>query len=375
MKVLYSCLSRSWGGMEMFTITAAKQLLSRGYQVDILCYPGSKIHDTSLSENLNVITSDSSGYFHPKNIFELSRKIKTNKYDFIHSQASKDLWLLVPALKLAKSKIPLFLTKQMGSSIIKKDFFHRKLYSRLTTAFAISKVIQQNLLDTCPLEPEKIKLLHNAVDTNQFDPSKFDSANFRKELNIKDDQLLIGMIARFSKGKGHEEFLEAASILKEKYNNLRFVIVGEPSYGEEEYSKLINKMSTDLGLESILTFTGFRFDTPNVIIGMDIFVFPSHNEAFGIALAEALSMGIPSVCADKDGVLDIAVDGETSFLFKNKNSKDLAVKLELLITDPVKRKEFGAASRDRAIKNFDLSLLTDKVITYYNKSLASNDIS
>ncbi len=55
MKVLYSCLSNSWGGMEMFAITAAKQLLSRGYEVDILCFPGSKIHKTALEEKLNVI--------------------------------------------------------------------------------------------------------------------------------------------------------------------------------------------------------------------------------------------------------------------------------------------------------------------------------
>lgn len=370
MKVLYSCLSRSWGGMEMFTITAAKQLISRGFEVDLLCYPDSKIHETALKEKLNIVTSSSSGYFHPIEALKLSMTIKKNGYSFIHTQASKDLWLLVPALNLAGSKIPLYLTKQMGSSIVKKDFFHRQLYKRLTFAFAISRVIEKNLNETCPLRPEQIRLLHNAVDTTLFDPERFDYNTFRTELNIEKDDLLIGMLARFSKGKGHEEFLEAAALLNKKYNNLKFVIVGEPSYGEKEYGDKIKNLSTKLGLDSHVTFTGFRSDTANVLSGMDIFIFPSHNEAFGIALAEALAMGIPAVCADKDGVLDIAVDGETSYLFNNKNSEDLAAKVELLIADPVKRKEFGLASRKRAIEYFDLELLTDRVIEYYNESLA-----
>ena len=59
---------------------------------------------------------------------------------------------------------------------------------------------------------------------------------------------------------------------------------------------------------------------------LDIFVFPSHAESFGIALAEAMAVGKPSVCSNAEGVLDIAVDGETSLLFENKNAEDLTKK-------------------------------------------------
>ena len=102
---------------------------------------------------------------------------------------------------------------------------------------------------------------------------------------------------------------------------------------------------------------------------MDIFVFPSHSEAFGIALAEAMSMAKPSVCSNADGILDIAVDNETSYLFENKNAGDLLIKIELLLNSPDTRVKFGKAARKRAIENFNIDVLTDKVISIYDELL------
>lgn len=100
---------------------------------------------------------------------------------------------------------------------------------------------------------------------------------------------------------------------------------------------------------------------------MDIFVFPSHGEAFGIALAEAMSMAKSSVCSNSDGILDIAIDDETSYLFENRNADDLAKKIELLIISPETRKRFGDAARKRAVEKFNVDVLTEKVIGIYDE--------
>jgi glycosyltransferase involved in cell wall biosynthesis len=238
----------------------------------------------------------------------------------------------------------------------------------VTKAFAISTIIKNNLIETTPLSIDKIELLYNAIDTKRFDPDKTDRNKLRKEYNLTNSDLVLGMIARFTPGKGHEEFIEAAEILSAKYEHLKFLIVGEASRGEDVYANKIKQMAADKKLSNII-FTGFRSDTPDVLAAMDIFIFPSHAEAFGIALAEALSMGIPSVCANADGVLDVAVDGETSLLFQNKNSRDLADKIELLINDEPKRKEMGIASRERAVKMFDINLIMDQTIKFYEQEI------
>jgi len=214
-------------------------------------------------------------------------------------------------------------------------------------------------------------LLHNATDSNRFNPAKIDAKKVRKEFNISDDTVLIGMLARFSWGKGHEEFLYAARELKQKYNNIKFLIIGEPSRGEDEYAQKIKQMARDYDVLDIVIFSGFRKDTPEVLSALDIFAFPSHSEAFGIALVEAMSCGKPSVCSASDGVLDIAVDGVTSYLFQKQNAQDFTNQLEKLIVNSDARKLFGENARKRVIENFDLERYTDKLIAIYEKALKS----
>ena len=163
----------------------------------------------------------------------------------------------------------------------------------------------------------------------------------------------------------------AAKILNEKnYNSakrLKFIITGEASFGEEEYEMQIRKMAEDLGLKNII-FTGYRNDTKNILSAMDIFVFPSHAESFGLALAEAMAMELTSASSNSDGVLDITVDNETGFLFKNKDPEDLAEKIFKLVSDPQLREKFGRAARQRVIENFNIENQSDKILEIY-KSL------
>ena len=369
MRILYSCLSKSWGGLEMYTLTSIQQLLKRDIKVELLCSAESRIHIEANNLGIMLHPIKASGYFHPVTTIQLSLLIRNNNYSLVHTQVSKDLWLLVPALFLANSKIPLFLTKQVGSFIVKKDFLHRLLYNRLKKIFSISTAVKNNLIETTPVNPEDIINLPNGIDTTKFDPGKINGKKVRKEFNIKSEEIVIGMLARFSPGKGHEEFLWSAKELSKEYGNLKFLIVGEPSRGEVEYGDEIKQLAQNYDLNNLI-FSGFRADTPEVLAAMDIFAFPSHSEAFGIALVEAMAMEKPSVCSGAEGILDIAIDGETSYLFENKNADDLKAKLKLLIDSEETRNRFGKNARKRVIENFDIESVTDKVLKIYQDEIS-----
>ncbi|PKL83229.1 MAG: hypothetical protein CVV24_05935 [Ignavibacteriae bacterium HGW-Ignavibacteriae-3] len=246
---------------------------------------------------------------------------------------------------------------------------HKWIYNRINLALAISGVIKQNLIDTTPLTEDKIILLYNAIDVNRFNPEKFDRRKIREEFNIDNTEILIGMNARFSPGKGYEEFLHAAKELSEQYKNVRFIAVGGPSKGEDDYAMEIKTMASNLGLDGKVIFTGFRNDVPEILASLDIFVFPSHAEAFGLALVEAMSMKLPSVCSNTDGVLDIAIDHETSLLFKKADYHDLSEKLSELINNPDERAIFGNAARKRAVNVFSMKLITSKLISIYKDQI------
>ena len=368
MKVLYSCLSKSWGGLEMFTLTSIQQLLKRNIPVELMCAEDSRIHIEANNMGIMIHPVKAKGYFHPLITFKISLLFRNNNYSLVHTQASKDLWLLVPALFLANNKILVFLTKQVGSFIVKKDFLHKQLYKRLRKILAISTVIQKNLIETTPVKSEDIYILPNGIDISRFNPENVDGKKVREEFNITQEVIVIGMLARFTPGKGHEEFLWVARELNKKYKNLKYLVIGEPSMGENEYGDKIKQLANQYNLENLI-FTGFRSDTPEVLAALDIFAFPSHSEAFGIALVEAMAMKRPSVCSNADGVLDIAVNNHTSFLFENKNGDDMKLKIEKLINSKETRIRLGENARQRVVENFDIEIITDKIVTIYSEEV------
>lgn len=371
MKVLYSCLSKSWGGMEMVTITGIKQMQKNNIEVELLCIAESRLHLEANNLGIIIHTVKLNSFLNPFLILKLFSILKKNRYDIIHSHASKDLWLLVPAIKLYGKKVKLVFTKHVASGLIKKDFLHRWIYKSVDLAIAISNMIKQNLIDTTSLISGRIKVLFNGVDTKMFNPEIIDRKKFRNELKIDEKKTLIGMIGRFSPGKGHEEFLLAARMLNEKYNNLEFVIVGEASRGEDKYENEIKNLAKDFKLDN-LHFTGFRADVKEVLAGMDIFVFPSHAESFGIALIEAMSMGKAAVASNSDGVLDIITDSKTGLLFKVKDASDLMVKISKLIEDENLRSVLGNNARKKVIDTFDLDKVTGLIINEYNQLIKQN---
>jgi glycosyltransferase involved in cell wall biosynthesis len=369
MKVLVSCLSKSWGGMEMYTLTSLRQLLQNKVYVELLCVEGSRLHIEANGLGLIINTVKSAGYLLPTAVYKIYSIVKRGNFDIIHSHYSRDLWQIVPALELSNNNTPLILTKHLGSFINKKDRLHQWIYSRLNAAIAISTVIKHNLINTCPISEDKVFIIPDGIDTERFSPDPVKRKKARNEFNAGENDIIIGMIARFSPGKGHEEFLAAAAGLNKKYSNLKFVVVGEASRGEIEYEERIRNLAVQFNLENII-FTGYRSDTEITLNGMDIFAFPSHAEAFGMALVEAMSSGLPSVCSNSDGVLDIAVDGVTSYLFKVKDPSDLQAKLELLIKSPPDRKNFGEASIQRAKEFFNIDVISGKTLLFYEKIIS-----
>lgn len=349
----------------MVTLIGIRQLMERGIHVELLCAAESRIHIEA--NNLGIILHPiiAGSYFHPFSSLRTAFIIKGINFDIIHTHSSKDLWVIVPALRFLNRKVPLVLTKHIGSFINKKDFLHRWLYSYVTRAIAISSVIKKNLADTTPLKEERIVLIPNGVDIEKFNPGKSKGDKIREEFNIGKNKFLIGMIARFSPGKGHEEFIKAAAELNKEYDNLNFIIIGEASRGEDVYERKIKLLAEKLNMHNLI-FTGYRSDIPELLAAMDIFVFPSHAEAFGLALVEAMAMGKPTVCSASDGVFDIAVSEITSYLFEKENEKDLKEKIKKLIDNPGTRKNFAIAARERVIKNFNINIITDRVCNLYN---------
>lgn len=346
-KIAHICSSASWGGMEMIVARLALLQKTRGY--DVLVIPG---RDTPLAakcreQGLDTETINTSHHVSISGFPRLLRYLKEFAPDVIHVHYSRDLNLAVPAKQLAGGKI--VFTKHLGSYIKKKDPWHRYIYRGVDRATAISRLIKDNLIETTPLSETKVDIVYLGTDTSRFIPDLIQREAVRDELNIANDTILIGMMGRISSGKGYEDFIEMAQTLTGK--NIEFLFIGGHSKNEDHYGNKIERDIRDK-LGSRAHMTGFKDDRERYLQALDIFIFPSHAESFGLALTEAMACGLPCVAYGKDGVLDIIEDGKDGLLAEVRNVKDLTLKTSFLLDDEGLRIKLGKAGREKVINEF-----------------------
>lgn len=369
MKILISCLSKSWGGMEMFAVQSAHQLFKNDFDVHLFCIENSKIDLNSefISEEKK-LRVNSNSYLNIFNILKLKKFLIENQIELIHTQFSKDLWTISPALYLIKNHIPLIFTKQLGSFVVKKDLLHRWIYKRVDKAIAISTVIKKNLIATTPLEEEKIVIIPNVIDLEKFNPEKYDRKKIRDAFGLDQQIFVFTNVARLSPGKGQDTILKALSLIKNELKETLFVFIGEAEESEKFYENNLKNFVKENELENFVMFLGFRKDIPEILAMSDAFIFPSYAEAFGISLVEAMAMGLPNIVCKADGVIDIIIENETSLTFERDDIKTLSENILKLRFDEELREKLSRNSMERA-NEFSFEKYNERVIALYRKSL------
>lgn len=137
-----------------------------------------------------------------------------------------------------------------------------------------------------------IHLIHNGVDLDVFHFDVEGRQNIRKEFGLT-DELVVGHIGRFHKQKNHRYLLEVFRNIRQRRPDAMLLLVG---IGELENTA--REWVRELELEDAVIFTGQRFDIPQLVSAMDVFVFPSLHEGMPNTVIEAQATGLPCVIAD-----------------------------------------------------------------------------
>lgn len=346
----------------------SQHLANRGYKILPLCKPGSPLYQDFQRRGFQPHDLSLGGYFHPRALLKLSQLLLTEQPEVIHAHYSRDLWTVVPALMHpGLPRIPLVLTKHVGTQKPKRDLFHRYLYRRVDFLIAISEVIRRNLLATHPVSADKVGVIHHGVDLEEFSPQRFDREAVRAELGLSSGHLVFGIVGRLQISKGYLEFVEMARRLRPRLPHARFVLIGGPSRGEEHEARFILDQINAAGLQEVTFALGFRKDVARLLAALDVFVFPSHAEAFGLVLIEAMAMGKAVISSNCDGVLDIVQSGETGLLVPPQNVAALTQAALQLAEDLPLRRRLGAAARRHAAESFSLAQMLAATEAVYHR--------
>jgi len=212
-------------------------------------------------------------------------------------------------------------------------------------------------------------ILGSGVDTRKFSAeqvSETQMAALKKELGIPASAVVITMISRIIRSKGVFEFMEAAQEIGQQYPDTHFLLVGP------EDDDNLDRLNTEelARLKNIVDWPGSRQDIPVILAISDIFVLPSaYREGIPRVLLEAASMGRAIVTTNSPGCNEVVEDEVNGLLIPVGDVAALCRAIARLVEQPQTRKLFGAASRQRAISHFDISVIVEETRTLYKKML------
>jgi len=169
--------------------------------------------------------------------------------------------------------------------------------------------------------------------------------------NPPDNAPVFLMIARLLRDKGVLEYIEAARILKHKYPQAIFQLLGPFDSNPAGISKI------DLNVwqqEGIIEYLGSTNDVRPNIQHANIYVLPSYREGTPRTVLEAMAMGRPIVTTNVPGCRETVINEYNGFLVEVKNSKSLAIAMEKFILQPELIVRMGTRSREIAEEKYDV---------------------
>jgi glycosyltransferase involved in cell wall biosynthesis len=207
-------------------------------------------------------------------------------------------------------------------------------------------------LQTFMAQPEKVFIIYNAVDLEEFSPGGL-AADCGPGNRFAPK---VGLIAAFARLKGQLLFLEAARRIRAEFPGVGFFLVGGAIYdtvGEQGYEAEVRRLAEAQGLGDSVVFTGFQKEVAPWYRAMDIVVNCSiRPESFGRTLLEAMACGKAVVGPNAGGIPEFVQPGKTGLLYEMGNADALAEAVLSLLREPAWRQNLGTAGHEAAVRRF-----------------------
>jgi len=192
----------------------------------------------------------------------------------------------------------------------------------------------------------------SGINTDIYKPS---------ENYTENEQITFMMIARLIKDKGIIEYIEAIKIIKQKYPNIKFKLLGSLYPGNPTAIKE-EELNTWIA-DELIEYLGHSDDVKSEILKVDCVVLPSYREGLSRVLLEAASLSKAIITTNTPGCKDLVDDGINGLLCEVKDSVGLAEKIEeMILLKKEDIRNMGKEGRKKVINEFDESIVIDKYL-------------
>lgn len=292
--------SMNAGGAETFLMKLYRNIDKRKYQFDFIVsvkergFYNNEIE--SLGGKIYYVPPKSESFF--KSFCEIKKIVKKHKYKYVirvneHSLSVIDLI----AAKFGGAKVLIMRSSNAGTAGGKASKLLHKIFKILPKTIPNIKIAPSSeaacyTFGKKQLDKGKVKILHNAIPYKDFIFNQEIRNKTRKALKIE-DKLVIGHIGRFNEQKNHKFLIEIFEKIKKENENAVLLLVGQGNLEDE-----IKRQVEQLELKDSVMFLGVRKDIPELLMAMDMFVFPSLYEGMPNTVIEAQATGLKCIISD-----------------------------------------------------------------------------
>ncbi len=343
-------------GAIMHSLLLTRQLAKDGHFVMLICREGSWISQQfSDCENVEVVESSMNRW--PFNeIKRVSNLLISRKMEVIQTHMSRAHNFGI-ALKYA-SGIPTVVTAHSH-----KVHPHFMLASHI---IAVSKLTERYHRIHNLVSRNRITTVHGFVDLDRFSNMNADCRELiRESLGIAGDQLLVGVVGDFLPRKGQDILLKAIPEISREVPNVMFAFAG--SVRKEDYFDSLKRDAKSLGIENSILWLGYRDDVPKLLQALDVYVLPSKDEMFPVALLEAMASYRACVASRAGGIPECDPEGTSLKLVEPSKPASLASAIVTLLRDSRARLKSGEAAHAAILKHFNVEHQAHKVQSVLSK--------
>jgi glycosyltransferase involved in cell wall biosynthesis len=215
-------------------------------------------------------------------------------------------------------------------------------------------------------KPEKFTAIPSGIDLRILRTHPADGRKKREELGLRDEDFLIGTIARLAEIKGHKYLVAAIPEILREIPQAKLLLVGDGPLKNE-----LVRMCYDLNIIDKVLFLGIRKDVPALISIMDLFVLPSLNEGMGKVFLQVQAMGKAVIAADVGGVSEIVKHGENGLLVPPKDVRAIAQACIELFKDPARSTDMGVRGRQQVDNRFSVETMVETIEHLYEELIAA----
>jgi glycosyltransferase involved in cell wall biosynthesis len=286
-------------------------------------------------------------------IFKLAKIIKKDRVDIVHIHNGREGWIALFATRLAGRGKVVYTLHTLTHA--KRDLAHRWFYNRLAKVICVSKMVQQEFLTSAPfLLMGKVSVVYNGIDTATLQNGC--KHTLRRELQVPEEDFLIGYVGRISPEKGLEFLIRTLALLPNTGKKFHLVLVGEGDpFDHADYPDKLRQEIQKLNLNQAVHFYGFTKQIANVMQAIDCLVLPCiWREAFGLVLCEAMVCQKPVITTTTGAQAEVVADGESGLLVPGGSAEALAKALETILRDETLAERMGQKGRQTVLKRFTL---------------------